>query len=45
MCMTQIYKCWHTKYAIMKEKKLQINQDEELDEYEDGEGDEGEEFT
>ena len=20
MCMIQIYKCWHTKYAIMKEK-------------------------
>ena len=20
MCMIQIYKCWHTKYAIQKEK-------------------------
>lgn len=42
--MIQIYKCCHTKYAIMKEKKLQSNQEKQLDEYEDGEGDEGEEF-
>ena len=41
--MIQIYKYCHTKYAIMKEK-LQSNQEKQLDEYEDGEGDEGEEF-
>lgn len=40
-CMIQIYKCWHTKYALMKEKHYKAIREEELDEYEHGEGDEG----